>query len=95
MTGEQYKAAIKALGLNNPRAARWLGICGRTSQYYAAGTRRVPRAIAMLLQMCVRFDGVETIWPDGCKLPNLGKSGRNTGSTKKSGSVKKEVSLRG
>lgn len=35
MTKNQYRAAIKKLGLSQPRAGAWLGIALRTSQNYA------------------------------------------------------------
>ena len=52
MTSTQYKAAIKALGLSQVAAAKWLGISKRTSQAYAIGEYPVPQAIAMLLRLC-------------------------------------------
>jgi hypothetical protein len=39
MDGTEYRAAIKAMRLSQVRAARWLGISGRTSQAYALGER--------------------------------------------------------
>jgi hypothetical protein len=46
MTPEQYKAAIKKLGLSQERAGEWLGIGKRTSQGYALGEYPVPEPVA-------------------------------------------------
>jgi hypothetical protein len=55
MTSNQYKAAIKALGLSQQRAGTWLGIGKRTSQGYALGEHPVPEPAAKLLRLCVRL----------------------------------------
>jgi len=54
MTPEEYKAAVKALGLSQERAGVWLGIGKRTSQGYALGERPVPQPVAMLLRLCLK-----------------------------------------
>lgn len=55
MTPEQYKKAIKALGLSQQRAGEWLGISPRASQGYALGEYPVPEAIAKLLRLMVKL----------------------------------------
>lgn len=55
MTAEQYKSAIKSLGLSQHRAADWLGIGRRTSQGFALGEYPVPVAIEKLLKLMVKF----------------------------------------
>lgn len=35
MSGDEYKAAIRALGLSVQEAGRWLGVSPRTAQNYA------------------------------------------------------------
>jgi hypothetical protein len=55
MTPKQYRSHIKALGLSQVRAARFLGIAVRTSQGYALGEYPVPEAIAKLLRLMVRL----------------------------------------
>jgi hypothetical protein len=55
VTPNQYKAAIKALGLSQERAGDWLGIGRRTSQGYALGEYPVPEPAAKLLRLCVKL----------------------------------------
>ena len=55
MTPTQYKAAIRALGLSQHRAADWLGIGKRTSQGFALGEYAVPEPIAKLLRLCIKL----------------------------------------
>lgn len=55
MTPEQYKAAIRRLGLSQERAGVWLGIGMRTSQGYALGERPVPEPVAKLLRLCIKM----------------------------------------
>ena len=51
MTPAEYKAALKALGLSQDAAARWLGVGVRTGTNYAAKgpTGPAARAIRMAL----------------------------------------------
>jgi hypothetical protein len=56
MTPNQYKAALKALGLSQERAGDWLSIGRRTSQGYALGEYPVPEPIAKLLRLMVRLE---------------------------------------
>jgi hypothetical protein len=53
MTANQYKAAIKRLGLTQVAAGRWLGISPRQSQSYAIGEYPVPEPVAKLLRLCI------------------------------------------
>lgn len=55
MTKNQYRAAIKRLGLSQVRAAAFLGVSPRTSQGYALGEYPVPEAVAKLLRLMVRL----------------------------------------
>ena len=56
MTPTQYKAAIKALGLSQHRAADWLGFSRRSSQDYALGKYPVPEPAAKLLRLMIRLN---------------------------------------
>jgi hypothetical protein len=56
MTPLEYKIAIKALGLTQVKAGKWLGIGARTSQGYALGESSIPEPIAKLLRLCVERD---------------------------------------
>lgn len=51
MTERQYCTAIAKLGLNQQEAGRMLGVSPRTAQHYAAGTTRIPEAVAKLLRL--------------------------------------------
>jgi hypothetical protein len=55
MTKNQYRKALKAIGLSQARAATFLGISLRTSQGYALGEYPIPEAIAKLLRLMVRL----------------------------------------
>lgn len=55
MTPNQYKTALKALGLSQERAGDWLGIGRRTSQGYALGEYPVPEPVAKLLRLAIRL----------------------------------------
>lgn len=52
VTAQQYIAALARLGLtpSSRAAAEALGISLRTSQRYAAGERRIPKTLELLLQ---------------------------------------------
>ncbi len=56
MDANQYRAAIKALGLNQSQAARFLDIAVSTSHGYAQGTGVVPEQIAMLLSVMLHLE---------------------------------------
>lgn len=49
MTPDEYRAAIKRLGLSQVAAGQLLGVDGRTSQKWALGERAVPPPVALLL----------------------------------------------
>lgn len=51
MTSDQYKSAIAALGLTQAGAAVLFGVALRTSSGWACGDYRVPRSVAMLLEL--------------------------------------------
>jgi hypothetical protein len=53
MTANQYRAALKKLGLSIVGAAPYLGISRRNSQRIAAGDCDVPKPIAKLLRVVV------------------------------------------
>lgn len=55
MDADQYRAAIEALGLNQTRAARFLGISLSTSQRFAQGASAVPHHIAILLSVMLHL----------------------------------------
>lgn len=55
MTPNQYRAAIKALGLSQERAGVWLGISPRASQGYALGEHDIPEPTAMLLRLMIKL----------------------------------------
>ena len=55
MTANQYRAAIKSLGLSQERAGRFLGVSLRASQAWALGENPVPVAVAKLLRLMVRL----------------------------------------
>ena len=57
MDADQYRGAIKALGLNHTTAALFLGIAGSSSARYAKAKSPVPEQIAMLL-----LHGPSTDW---------------------------------
>lgn len=55
MTANQYREALKKLGLSQHRAADWLGISRRASQGYALGEASVPEPMAKLLRLVIRL----------------------------------------
>jgi transcriptional regulator with XRE-family HTH domain len=55
MTPEEYRAAIKRLGLSQVAAGKLLGVDGRTSQKWALGERAVPPPVALLLAYIERY----------------------------------------
>jgi hypothetical protein len=46
MTPDQYKRAIKKLGLSQVRAARFLGVSDRHGQRVATGLAEIPPSVA-------------------------------------------------
>lgn len=59
MTSDQYRTAIKSLGLSQERAGEMLGIAPRTSQGYALGEYPVPDPVAKLLDAYERIQYLE------------------------------------
>jgi hypothetical protein len=53
MDGAEYRAALTAMRLSQVRAARWLGISGRTSQAYALGERPIPHVVGLCIRAYV------------------------------------------
>lgn len=64
MTGRQYSAALKALGLNQSSAARYLGIPPRQSRRYVSGDAEIPTPTALLLRSLIAH-GDKPIVPTG------------------------------
>jgi hypothetical protein len=56
MDATQYRSAIKALGLNQTKAALFLGISGSSSRRYAEAASPVPEQIAMLLSVMLHLE---------------------------------------
>jgi hypothetical protein len=55
MTNEQFKHAITMLGLNQEDAGKFLGFSGRQGQRFATGEKAVPRTVAMLLRLMIKY----------------------------------------
>jgi hypothetical protein len=75
MTANQYRAALKRIGISNYAAAPWLGISRRAAQGYALGETAVPQPIARLLRLVVQLhispDKASKLWarPPGEAAP--------------------------
>ena len=59
MTPAEFKSALAALGLSQMRAARILGIDGRSIRRYVKGERGISESTAILLRLAV--DGIITV----------------------------------
>jgi hypothetical protein len=76
MTANQYRAALKRIGISNYAAAPWLGISRRAAQGYALGETSVPQPIARLLRLVMKLnlspDKATKLWarPKGSPAPN-------------------------
>jgi hypothetical protein len=55
MTARQYRKAVEELGISVYASARVLGVSLRQAQRFAAGETPVPRPVAKLLRLMVRF----------------------------------------
>lgn len=55
MKPEQYFGHLKKLGLNHSTGSEFLGISYRTSRRFGRGLYPVPRLVAMVLRMAVRY----------------------------------------
>jgi DNA-binding transcriptional regulator YiaG len=60
MNAAQFSEAIKALGLSQLAAARFLGVGPRTVRRWVAADADVPKHVSMLLRLMVR----DSIAPD-------------------------------
>jgi hypothetical protein len=69
MDAGQYRTAIKALGLNQTAAARFLGVGLSTSQRYAEGKTAVPQQIALLLSVMLHLQISPMIARETAGLP--------------------------
>ena len=54
MTADEYRNTLRALGINQAYASRFLGISLRTSHGYANGSR-IPHSVAMVLRLLVQY----------------------------------------
>ncbi|MEY9235369.1 hypothetical protein ABIF78_007692 [Bradyrhizobium japonicum] len=57
MTPEQYKAAIKKLGLSQERAGKYFGFSPRVGQSWALGESPVPEAVVIAMTLMLK-DGL-------------------------------------
>lgn len=55
MTPNEYRAALKRLGLSHNRAAPLLGVDLRTSKRWSSGERAIPPPLARLLAYIERY----------------------------------------
>jgi hypothetical protein len=79
MNAAEYRAAIKALGLSQSRAARFLGVALSTSQRYAQGKSPVPQNVGMLLSVMLHLQ----IRPSAAReMAGLGVDDLRDGRTK-------------
>lgn len=65
MTHVQFRAALDRLGLSQVRAAKLFGVGDRAARTWAAGKRKVPHAVAVLLRLMVAGKiTIEDLWAD-------------------------------
>lgn len=55
MTPNQYRDAIKRLGLSQRGAGAFLGVDERTSRRWAIGEASIPESVGKLLRLMVRL----------------------------------------
>jgi transposase-like protein len=55
MNGTEYSKAIARLDLTQVEAARFLGVDDTTSRRWVADRSPIPRAVAMLLRLMIRY----------------------------------------
>jgi hypothetical protein len=55
MDGAEYQKAIARLDLTQVEAARFLGVDDTTSRRWVADKSPVPRAVAILLRLMIRY----------------------------------------
>ena len=53
MTADEYRTALKALGLTQAGAARLLGVDERTSRRWARGEREIPGPVVRFLHFLI------------------------------------------
>jgi DNA-binding XRE family transcriptional regulator len=56
MTPDHFRVALEKLGLTQGQAAWFLGISIRTINGYANNQYPVPRSVALLLRLMIRYD---------------------------------------
>ena len=56
MSPAQYRWYIKALGMSQAGAGRYLGVSERTSRRFARGEAEVPVSMVLLLRALYHFD---------------------------------------
>jgi len=56
MSPDQYKRAIKKLGLSQVRAARFFGVSDRHGQRMATGHVEIPPSVAHLLKLMLKYE---------------------------------------
>jgi hypothetical protein len=67
MTGNQFRTALKNLGLTQMAAARLFFVDGRTVRRWAAGTAPIPHPVVIVLRLMRKYQiDTETV-------SNLGK----------------------
>jgi hypothetical protein len=57
MSPKEYRETIKALGMSQSAAGRFLGLSARTSRRYARGQAEIPAAHVLLLRACKAYQG--------------------------------------
>jgi hypothetical protein len=55
LNAEQYRDALSCLGLSQVGAAQMFGVNERTSRRWALGESAVPKLVALVLYLMVRF----------------------------------------
>lgn len=56
MTSNQYRTAIKKLGLSQAGAGRFLNVGERTSRRWANDEARIPDVVDILLRLMIRLN---------------------------------------
>jgi len=54
LTPQQFRTALKRLGLNQVAAAKQLGVDPRTVRRWLAGDRKIPEPVVILLRTWLR-----------------------------------------
>jgi hypothetical protein len=67
VTPKQFKAALKALGLSQGRAAKLCGLHPRSAKRWAGGQRKVPEPVSIILRLllsgALTIEQLESIAP--------------------------------